>query len=37
MASISFTGSTSEMSDILSQLTTNEQTRLTPVKAQQTL
>ncbi len=37
MASISFTGSTSGMSDILSQLTANEQTRLTPVKAQQTL
>ncbi|MBG6241875.1 MAG: flagellar filament capping protein FliD [Candidatus Symbiopectobacterium sp. Dall1.0] len=37
MASISFTGSTSGMSKILSKLTTNEQTRLTPVKAQQTL
>ncbi|EHD22013.1 MULTISPECIES: flagellar filament capping protein FliD [Brenneria] len=37
MASISFTGSTSGLSDILSQLTTNEQTRLTPIKTQQTL
>lgn len=37
MASISFTGSTSGLSDILSQLTTAEQARLTPVKAQQTL
>lgn len=37
MASISFTGSISGMSYILSQLTTNEQIGLTPVKAQQTL
>ncbi|MGL9734976.1 MAG: flagellar cap protein FliD N-terminal domain-containing protein [Symbiopectobacterium sp.] len=37
MASISFIGLANEMSDTLSQLTTNEQTRLTPVKAQQTL
>lgn len=37
MASISFTGSTSGLSDILSQLSTAEQARLTPVKAQQTL
>lgn len=37
MASISFTGSTSGLSDILSQLTTSEQARLTPIKNQQTL
>lgn len=37
MASISFTGFKSGMSDIVSQLITNEQTRLTPVTAQQTI
>ncbi|KFX21812.1 flagellar filament capping protein FliD [Pectobacterium betavasculorum] len=37
MASISFTGSTSGLSDILSQLSTNEQTRLTPIATQKTL
>ncbi|WP_047710099.1 flagellar filament capping protein FliD [Pectobacterium atrosepticum] len=35
MASISFTGSTSGFTDILTQLTTFEQTRITPVNNQQ--
>lgn len=37
MASISFTGSTSGLSSILTQLSTNEQTRLTPIATQKTL
>ncbi|WP_291971170.1 flagellar filament capping protein FliD [Candidatus Symbiopectobacterium sp.] len=37
MASINSTGYNDRMSDILSKLTTNERTRLTSVKAQQTL
>ncbi|MFT8211247.1 MAG: flagellar filament capping protein FliD [Symbiopectobacterium sp.] len=37
MASISFTGSTSGLSSILTRLTDNENTRLIPIKNQQTL
>ncbi|MCW2474364.1 flagellar filament capping protein FliD [Candidatus Symbiopectobacterium sp. NZEC151] len=37
MASISFTGSTSGLSSILQQLTELEQTRINPIKTQQTL